>query len=128
MFPDMVEVLTSLSSAGRIMGVVTTKMRSVSEELLAQTGIDSYFQVVVGSEDVQKWKPNPEPLFLAAKKLSVSPIDCIYIGDSVHDAKAAKSAGMEFIGVLTGTGKREELEKFGKVYNRMRDMRIEINN
>jgi len=105
------------------MGIVTTKLRTVSEELLLQLKAEHYFEVVVGSEDVQNCKPHPEPLLLAAKKLEVNPRSCIYIGDSLHDALSARSAETEFIGVLTGTGKEEELKPFGNVFKTLSDIK-----
>lgn len=118
-FPDAKSFLKQLQEKEHQMGVVTTKLGAYTEKLLEHFSLDIFFDTVVGAEHVTHCKPDPEPLLLAAKQLHVSPEDGIYIGDSIHDAEAARAAGMGFIGVLTGTGKRKELEKFGEVYGNL---------
>ncbi len=117
LIPHVSDVLKALFTKGQQMGVVTTKLRVVSQELLEQLGVKTYFTVIVGSEDVSRWKPDPDPLLLAAEKMNILPRDCTYIGDSLHDAQSAEAAGMRFIGVTTGTGKKSELTKYGEVFS-----------
>jgi HAD superfamily hydrolase (TIGR01549 family) len=56
-----------------------------------------FFKVAISREDTQTHKPNPEPLLLAAEKLSLSPKECVYIGDAESDRIAARSAKMNFL-------------------------------
>ncbi len=42
-------------------------------------------------------KPHPAPLLLAAKLLELEPRTCVYVGDDLRDAQAAKAAGMPFL-------------------------------
>jgi len=51
-------------------------------------------------EDVTHHKPHPELYLKIAKKLKVSPKDCIVIEDSIAGVIAAKRAGMFCIAVL----------------------------
>jgi phosphoglycolate phosphatase-like HAD superfamily hydrolase len=117
LFPDVRNCLISLSQGNKRMAVVTTKRRTAAEELLQGLQIDHFFEGVVGSEDVQNCKPNPEPILLAMRKLNVSFADSVYVGDSVHDAQAAKAANVFFVGVLTGSGKEDQLKKYGPVFS-----------
>ncbi|QQS59715.1 HAD family hydrolase [Candidatus Peregrinibacteria bacterium] len=116
LFSGVFEGLFSFSKCSLPMGIVTTKLRSFTLPILERFEIDSFFSVVVGAEDVEHCKPHPEPLLFAAKKLNVLPEECLYIGDSLSDAKAAISAGMPFFGVLTGVGEKEELLEYGEVF------------
>ena len=59
-------------------------------------------------KDVTRGKPAPDTFLLAAKKLSLTPQDCVVIEDSLPGIEAAKVAGMLVI-ALTTTRKREEL-------------------
>lgn len=60
-----------------------------------------YFKYVTTIEDVRKGKPDPEGYLLSAKKLGVSPQDCLVIEDSFDGIRAAKAAGMKVIGLAT---------------------------
>lgn len=70
-----------------------------------------YFEVVVSKEETKKHKPNPEPLLLACKKLKIKPREAVYIGDAVIDYQAAKNAGINFIGFISGSATKEEFRK-----------------
>ena len=50
---------------------------------------------MVGAEDVQKGKPNPDLFLCAAERLGVPPSECIVIEDSDAGIEAAKAAGMK---------------------------------
>lgn len=62
----------------------------------------SLFDAVTTADDAERSKPEPDILDAAAKKLGVHPLACAMVGDSLHDATAARRAGMGFIGVTTG--------------------------
>ena len=72
---------------------------------------DLEFDAIITGEDVECGKPCPETFIKIAKRLSLSPEDCLVIGDAVYDIIAAKKAGMKGIGVLTGTATRKEMKK-----------------
>jgi pyrophosphatase PpaX len=116
LLPGVMDVLRDISQQGFIMGIVTSKLRSTTEELLERFKIREYFRVVVGTDDVHHCKPHPEPLLFALNTLSASKGSCLYVGDSPNDGTSAQQAGIKFIGVLTGAGSRKELRKFGDVY------------
>jgi len=49
-------------------------------------------------EDVDRLKPNPKGLYVAAKKLRVPVCDCLFIGDrDDKDGECARRAGMPFM-------------------------------
>ncbi|MFH0831949.1 MAG: HAD family phosphatase [archaeon] len=73
------------------------------------------FDFVATINDVKKGKPYPEQFLFTAKKLRAAPDRCLVIGDSIYDAIAAKRAGMDFIGVLSGYNKKSELFKEGAI-------------
>lgn len=73
------------------------------------------FDEVITISNVKKGKPDPEQLFLAAKKLRVKPSDCLMIGDSIYDAMAAKRAKMDFIGLTSGYSSQKDMRKYPSV-------------
>ena len=54
--------------------------------------------IVVAGEDTPDVKPSMRPFTLVAKRLSLQPRNCVYIGDSPStDIKGAKAVGMMVI-------------------------------
>ncbi len=72
--------------------------------------------LIVGAEDVQIEKPNPEGLLLAVEQLGIRKEEVLYVGDSLVDAQTAQNAGISFAGVLTGTTTRGEFEDYPNLY------------
>jgi len=94
-----------------ILGVVTTKTAKYSIELLEHMELMDYFAVLIGREDVQKPKPDPEPIQKALAKLP-SDTDSIWmVGDTCMDMLAAKAANVGSVGVTCGYGTVESLAK-----------------
>ena len=61
--------------------------------------IEDRFAAIVDGNDVTKAKPDPEVFLVAAKKLEMSPADCIVFEDSVAGVEAANLAGMTSVGI-----------------------------
>jgi len=91
------------------LGIVTTKTAKYSRELLEHMGLMSYFKVLIGREDVQNPKPDPEPIQKALIKLPSDTDDIWMIGDTCMDMLAAKSANIGSVGVMCGYGMPETL-------------------
>ena len=96
------DVLVRLREEGRRLGLVTAKRRSTVELAFARVPIAHLFETVVGCDETEKQKPNPEPLLLAAERLGADPSDTAYVGDSPFDIRAAKAAGMFAVAVTWG--------------------------
>jgi pyrophosphatase PpaX len=108
----MEEVLLRLHEQGHRLGVVTAKRRSTVELAFARVPIAHLFETVVGGDETQKHKPDPEPLLLAAKRMNARPDETAYVGDSPFDIRAAKAAGMHAIAVTWGRiHDRDRLER-----------------
>jgi pyrophosphatase PpaX len=107
----MEDVLVRLREEGRRLGVVTAKRRSTVELAFARVPIGHLFETVVGGDETERHKPDPEPLLLAAERLDADPVETAYVGDSPFDVRAAKAAGMFAVAVTWGRiHDRERLE------------------
>ena len=98
----MEDVLVRLHERGRRLGIVTAKRRSTVELAFARVPIAHLFETVVGGDETERHKPDPQPLLLAAQRLGVEPQTCTYVGDSPFDIRAAKQAGMSSVAVTWG--------------------------
>jgi phosphoglycolate phosphatase len=103
LYPWVPEAVSALRATGCRLGIVSSKYRYRIEGILAEHGLASHFDVIVGGEDVVQLKPDPEALLLALQRLGLSAADVLYVGDHPVDAEAASRAGIAFMAVLTGT-------------------------
>jgi HAD superfamily hydrolase (TIGR01549 family) len=96
------------------LAIVTTRSRYQITQFLTQfPSMDAAFEVTCGLQDTRRLKPHPDPVLLAAERLDVPYEDCLMVGDTTVDIRAAIEAGAMAAGVLCGFGTREELEKAG---------------
>jgi pyrophosphatase PpaX len=98
----MEDVLVRLHEEGRRLGVVTAKRRATVELAFATVPLAHLFETVVGGDETERHKPDPEPLLLAAERMGADPAQTAYVGDSPFDIRAAKAAGMHAIAVTWG--------------------------
>ena len=94
LFEGMYPLLEELESQDIPWGIVTNKPRWLSESLLKALNLTERCAVLVCPEDVSKTKPDPEPMYLAAKHIQIQPEDCIYVGDHPRDIDAGRNANM----------------------------------
>ncbi len=103
MFPEVFNVIPKLKEQGFLMAIVSTKYRYRITGILERDKLNHCFDYIIGGEDVKELKPNPEGLELAIQKLGIEKEEVVFIGDTLIDLETAQSAGVKFIGVLTGT-------------------------
>ena len=80
-----------------MIGCVTNKAEQFTLPLLKSLGIFEYFKIVVSGDTLEKKKPDPYPLIYSANFFDVNPKDCLMLGDSVSDVKAARAAGFDIV-------------------------------
>ena len=95
---------------------VTAAPRRHFLQIHEQTGLTKYFKFWVTNEDVVKTKPSPEAYLLAAKKMGVSPKECLVIEDSPRGIWAAKSAGMTAYSIPTAQTKTLDLSSADRIF------------
>jgi pyrophosphatase PpaX len=102
-FWEVVEVLPRLRAEGRRLGIVTAKRRETVQLAFDRLpGLETSFEVVIGSEDTERHKPEPDPIIEALARMQAAPADAAYVGDSPFDIRAAKSAGVYAVAVAWG--------------------------
>ena len=115
LFESVVPTLIRLKEKGLKVGIVSTKFRYRIASILAREGIEAFFEVIIGGEDVQVHKPDPTGLHLAVERLGCRSSEVVYVGDSITDAETAKRAGISFVVVLSGVTAREEFKGYADV-------------
>lgn len=110
------DVLKELKNKGYKIGIVTTKFHYRIEQILCKFEANGLIDIIIGAEDVKMEKPDPEGLWRAIERLNLEKDNVLYVGDSLVDAQTAENAGVDFVGVLTGTTKRQDFEKYHSSY------------
>jgi len=110
--PGAEEAIRGLAGTYRL-GVVTTRTRADAEAFLHQHGLCGLFEAITTRSDVWRLKPHPSPVQRSVSMLGLSPGECCFVGDTELDVLAGKRAGVYSVGVLSGFGLREELERAG---------------
>jgi HAD superfamily hydrolase (TIGR01509 family) len=110
--PGVIDMLKDLLNRYP-MSVVSARDQISTNAFLTQFDLHHHFSSVVTSQTCQYTKPFPDPIIHAAKKMGVSPDECLMIGDTTVDILAGKAAGAQTVGVLCGFGKEDELRRAG---------------
>lgn len=114
-YPDTLSCLRALRERGMLVGIASSKMRYRIEETFDKKLGERPYDLVLGLDDVERPKPDPQGLILMARRLGVTMEEIFYVGDSLVDAQTAKNAGVDFGGVTTGNNTAEELAAYPHV-------------
>lgn len=95
LFPGIAELLDHLDACNLPWGIVTNKPARFTRPLAQQLGLNQRAACIISGDEIKNAKPHPDPLLAASKKLTLSPSQCIYLGDDIRDVKASLAAGME---------------------------------
>ena len=82
---------------GYQLGCVTNKSEQFTHPLLKALGIFNDFKIIISGDTLAKRKPDPMPLLYCAEHFNLKPKECLMLGDSVSDVKAARAAGFDII-------------------------------
>jgi 2-phosphoglycolate phosphatase len=101
-FDGVVELIASLVAQGVPWGVVTNKSSRFTDPLTSAMPLFQSAGAIVSGNTTPHAKPHPEPLFEAARRMSVDPTRCVYVGDDERDIVAGLAAGMGTVAATYG--------------------------
>lgn len=99
--PGVRRLLNRLRGRGIRTALVTNNSRKNTDTLLGKFGL--VFDLVMTRDD-GLWKPSGAPLLAAMKRLELDPSECLAVGDSHFDIRAAREAGIRRIFVISRDG------------------------
>lgn len=102
LFANVKPTLQALADAGMDLAIVTNKPTPFIAPLLAELGIDNFFSVVLGGDDVKNKKPHPSPLYLTLGEFGLRREEMLFVGDSRNDILAAQAAECPSVGLTYG--------------------------
>lgn len=96
------EMLRKLRQRGFVLGVATLKNQTIAHKVLSFHGLESCFDVVVGMDEAETMT-KARAIALCRDKTGEFGRAAL-VGDTPHDEKGAREAGVDFIAALWGYG------------------------
>lgn len=116
LIPGVEEAVRRLHRAGFRLAVATNDDRKRTEALMDLCGLKPYVSAYACQDEVGNSKPDPEMIYLAARRMGLSPSECAMVGDSLLDMEMGKRAGVKVtVGVTSGACSASELEGLADV-------------
>lgn len=112
-FPGVRETLAKLAAKGYKLTIASSRSHASLVELTRDMRISESISYLIGVDDVEKAKPNPEPVLNTLKAMGFNANQTLVVGDMAVDILMGINAGTKTCGVTWGNGTREELEEAG---------------
>jgi HAD superfamily hydrolase (TIGR01509 family) len=113
-FPGATRLLNAIKKGNFKLGLVSSTPKENIDLVLSELNLEGIFDCIVFGQEVSESKPGSQIYLLAARKLGVTPNDCLVIEDSPLGVKAAKTAGMKCL-AIANTHPRQKLDEADKV-------------
>ncbi|MGH2067265.1 HAD family hydrolase, partial [Aerococcus sp. L_4] len=94
---DLIKVLDTLAAKNIDCYVASSSNIETVEYLLDATGIRKYFKGVLGGDQVENAKPDPEIYLKVVADFNLDKEKTIVLEDSIHGVNAAYQAGLDVI-------------------------------
>ncbi|MDP2368466.1 HAD-IA family hydrolase [Rhodoferax sp.] len=113
-FEGIDALLAELAARQLPWGVVTNKSARFTEPLTRAMPRFASAGAIVCGDTTPFSKPHPEPLLEAARRLTVPPEACVYVGDDERDIVAGRAAGMLTVAATYGyLGRQGDVAQWG---------------
>lgn len=116
LYQGVVEMIQKLHQNGLTLCIASSKPRIFIERILTHFGLDSYFQIVVGSELDGTLDEKSQVIQAAIERSYAQPDTTVMVGDRKFDAQGAMENQIDFIGACYGFGREKELCDYPHVF------------
>lgn len=114
-FPKVRELFETILRHGQKVGLASSARGDELEHYERIANVEDLVQVETSSADAKRSKPHPDIFEAALDRLGpgIRKEEVMVVGDSPHDAEAAKNAGLRAVGVLCGGFPEQTLREAG---------------
>ncbi len=109
------DFLGELAALGLAIGIATNDSETTARAQLRRLGVEQRFDFIAGYDSGHGAKPAPGMCLAFADHIKVAPADIVMVGDSAHDLRAGRAAGMQTVAVLSGVAGRGDLAPLADV-------------
>jgi HAD superfamily hydrolase (TIGR01509 family) len=118
------DLLTFLNRQGIRRAVVTSTRRASAMQKLSNARLSSYFELVIGGDEIRQSKPDPEIYLTACRRLGEQAASCMALEDSDNGVLSAFRAGLVVVQVPDLLQPSEEVKALGhSVLNSLFDVK-----
>lgn len=96
------ETVDRIADMGYPICLITSERRKNARFILDRLALSPSIPYLISRDDVERFKPDPEPLLKAAELVGLPPEKCVYIGESPFDIQAGVAAGVFVVAVASG--------------------------
>lgn len=114
--PGIPELLASLRSEGKLLGVVTGNLQRIGWRKLERAGIRRYFDCGSFSDHHEQRADIFRQGTESARRLRGPQTTVCFVGDTPNDVRAAAQLGLPVIAVATGIYSREQLQEHAPTF------------
>lgn len=118
-------LVRKLHKAGYLLAIATGGHTSQKvKEMFKKLDLETYFSLIISSDEVERGKPDPDVYLATAGRLGVKPLNCLVLEDAVNGVLAGKKAGMRAFGVNQDPEIRKRLKEAGadKVFSSLSEI------
>ncbi|MBM4421824.1 MAG: HAD family hydrolase [Chloroflexi bacterium] len=113
---DIPMLFRELKRASVKIAIATTDDREPTDAMIGGFGLREFVDASVCADDGLPVKPAPDMIISICNRLGVPPEQTVMVGDSIHDMRMGRAAGVRWVvGVLTGVGSAEMLSPLADV-------------
>ncbi len=109
--PGVIDLIKNLHENGMTLVVASSACMKNIEIVVKKFELEKYFTKLVSGEEVPKGKPAPDVFLEAAKRINMTPKECVVIEDAMNGVIAAKAAGMKCVGISSPHRVPQDLSK-----------------
>lgn len=111
LFNDVINIIKEIKKTWMPMALTTSSSKKNADISIKIALLENVFDIIITKEDCIKWKPNPEPYLITAKKLWVNPDECLVFEDSDVWVLSAKNAWMKCVAIPNEYTKNHDVSK-----------------
>ena len=116
LFPHVKETLNLLKERGYILSVASSRQSVSLRGFLHDMSVEDCISYILGADNVEKSKPDPEPVLTTLRELGIPAEESLVVGDMPVDIIMGLRAGAATCGVTYGNSSRDDLVEAGAGY------------
>ena len=124
MLPGVNKLINKLYAEKYRVALVSSTSRNNLLFVLNKLDIRDFFEELIGFEDTNKGKPDPEPYLNVAEKLNIEPNKCVVIEDTAVGVESAKRAGMKCVALTETNRVKQDHSKADFVVGSLTELNI----
>lgn len=109
-FPGVIKTIKNLHHNGLTVTIASSRGHHSLAAFVEELHLEPYISLIIGADDVEKAKPDAEPVLKTLRHFGLQPAEALVVGDTTFDILMGRNAGTKTCGVTYGNGSKENLQ------------------